>query len=457
MGARLTAAVLAGRLAATLSRRAGRGGGTVIAGHVATAVLPATLSALTSRLALGNVLVTGTNGKTTTCRLLASLLRAHGRTPVHNRAGANLISGITSAVVEQFSPDADIGLFEVDEATLPAALGAITPRAVVITNLFRDQLDRYGEVHFVAGLWRDAIARLPDGVILVLNADDPLVADLGRDRPNVFYFGIDDPTIALDDPPHASDARLCGRCGAAFTYSATHYGHLGHYRCDACHVERPRPNTSVTRVGPIADTGTRLTIRATDDSIELTTGLIGTYNAYNIAAATASAVSLGVPIDLIPAAIGGLRAAFGRLERLNLGGRSLLLALVKNPVGFGEVLRTLLAADRPLYLLIAINDDFADGTDISWLWDVDFERLAGRVASVTCSGARADDMAVRLKYALVDTTLVSTEPSLATALDRAMERVPEGETLNILPTYTAMLTARAELTRRDCALDFWAD
>lgn len=461
MSARLSAAVVAGRTAAALSRRLGLGGGTVIAGHVAQRLDPGALRRIVARLPRGAAIISGTNGKTTTARLIASTLRLAGVRPLHNRAGANLLTGLTTAVVEDASargrPRAHMGVFEVDEATVPAAVAEVQPRLVLLTNLFRDQLDRYGEVGFVASLWRETVRDLPNATRLVLNADDPLVAHLGAERSDAMYFGIGDVSVGSEQLPHALDARLCGRCAHEYSYTISFYGHLGHYTCPSCGLGRPTPDIEATQVELRGDEGARVTIRTPGGPFGVELRLPGLYNVYNAVAATAALVGLGVPNTTIQQGLEGFSAAFGRLERIEVEQRRLLLTLVKNPVGFTEVLRTILSATPSANLLIAINDLFADGTDISWLWDVDFEMLPDRVGFVVCSGARADDMAVRLKYALVPTDRLYIEPDLRRALEAALARSQAGETLYVLPTYTAMLAIRDVLRRTGYVHGFWED
>ena len=462
MDIRLAGAVLAGRTASVVSRRLGRGGGTVIAGHVAPRLAPDALRRLARRLRRGSVLVSGTNGKTTTSRLLAHLLASQGVSYVHNRAGANLLTGLVSALVQDADPwgdpRADLGLFEVDEATLPHALPQVSPRVVILTNIFRDQLDRYGEVHYVAEVWRTALASLPTQATLVLNADDPLVASLaGTARGRVLFYGVDDGELGSPGVPHAADARLCPACGAPLRYSLAYYGHLGHYRCPGCGLERPRPTVRAiapTRLEP-SSTVVRAQIGA--ERIDLTLPLPGLYNVYNALAAIAGGLALGIAPAAAAGALGSFRAAFGRLERVPVGDRAVAVALVKNPVGCTEVLRTLVSDPTPKPLLVAINDLFADGTDVSWLWDVDFELLAGHVATAVCSGTRAEDMALRLKYALVEPERLQVEPDLARALHEGLAHTPPGGVLYVLPTYTAMLALREALRRHGVVRDFWED
>ena len=457
MRARLSAALLAGRAAATLSRRLGRGGGTVIAGHLIPRLAPSALKDVTRALPNGSIVVSGTNGKTTTSRLLSHVLRAAGMRPIHNRAGANLLSGLYSAVAQatdwQARPRGDVGLFEVDEATAPTALKHIAPRVLLLHNIFRDQLDRYGEVHFVAGLWREAVRRLPDSTTVAINADDPLVASL----PAALTYGVADITVGTSSIPHAADARLCPVCSSPLNYDTVFYGHLGHYRCSRCEFARPTPVVVATDVELLGDDGSNLVVETPIGTVRASLKLPGLYNVYNALAAIAVCYAMGVNRDVIARGLETFTAAFGRLERIPVEDRQLFLALVKNPVGFTEVLRTVLAAPGRLTFLLAINDLFADGTDVSWLWDVEFERLCDRVNLAVCAGLRAEDMAVRLKYAGVETSRIRFEPDLERALEVSLGAAEPGETVYVLPTYTAMLDMRALLHRTGYVGAFWED
>jgi lipid II isoglutaminyl synthase (glutamine-hydrolysing) len=457
MGARNSAALLAGRAAAVLSRRLGRGGGTVIAGHLVPRLAPNALRDITGSLPHGSIVVSGTNGKTTTTRLLSHILRGAGIRPIHNRAGANLLSGLFTAIAQGTDiwgrPRGDIGLFEVDEATVPAALTHIHPRVLLLHNIFRDQLDRYGEVHFVAGLWRTAAAALGPVTTLVANADDPLLADL---RAGLTY-GLADVAVGGSTLPHAMDARLCPRCGGSLRYATVFYGHLGHYACSHCEFARPTPAVVATSVELLGDDGSRIVVDTPDGQLRARVHLPGLYNVYNALAAVAVCSVLGTRREIIERGLETFTAAFGRVERIAVEDRQLFLALVKNPVGFTEVLRTVLAQPGRRTLMIAINDLFADGTDVSWLWDVEFEQLVDRVNVAVCSGLRAEDMAVRLKYAGVEPSRIAVENDFRRAIERTLAAAEPHETVYVLPTYTAMLAIRDILRQTGYVRGFWED
>lgn len=457
------AAIAAARLVAAASRGLRLGGGTTLPGRIALAVAPRIVSTLSGRLPRGVVVVSGTNGKTTTARLLGGILDAAGVAAIHNRAGANLLSGVAAALVEQATLTGrlrgEVGLFEVDEASLPAVVGATRPRVVILLNLFRDQLDRYGEIDLVAEGWRRALAGMPADGTLVYNVDDPLVADVGREYGGRrIGFGLDDAPLRGNDhraPEHAADARYCYRCGRPYEFSLVTLGHMGHYRCAACGTTRPVPDVRASGILLRGADGASATITAGRDVMSISTTLPGLYNVYDATAAVAGALTLGVTGGTIEQGIAATAPAFGRGERVTVDGRETLFLLAKNPAGFNEVLRTVLLADAAPVLVIAINDLIADGRDISWLWDVDFEMLRGRARAIVVTGLRAADMALRLKYAGVDSAAVTVERDGAAAMERARELLRDGERLYVLPTYTAMLHLRAALTRQGYVRGFW--
>ncbi|MDR7451662.1 MAG: Mur ligase family protein [Armatimonadota bacterium] len=457
---RLAAAIAAGKTTAALSRFLGAGGGTTMPGRVARGLLPDVTSRLARRLARGTIVVTGTNGKTTTSRLISHILGLAGLVSVHNRAGANLAAGITAALVQQAdvlgAVRADVGVFEVDEATLPLLRPHLRPRVVVLTNLFRDQLDRYGEIDIIGARWRAALEELgPQGVV-VFNADDPLVTEVAAAHAGVRVpYGIEDVGCGLDTLEHTADSRYCYRCGVPYRYVVVYFGHMGVYRCPQCARARPAPAVAAEEVRIRGIEGTAFLLRTPEGEARVQTRLPGVYNIHNVLAAAACCRSLEIPPATVARGIVTFAPAFGRAERVQVGKTEAVLLLAKNPAGFNEVLRTMLRAGGRV-ALIAINDLTADGRDISWLWDVDFEMLAGRVDRVVVSGIRAEEMALRLKYAGVAAPAVHLEKDLAHALDTAAD-LADGRTLYILPTYTAMLQLRRVLQRRGAVRGFWED
>jgi len=458
-GVRLSAAIALGKMTGTLSRRLQRGGGTTMPGRVARAVEPRVLPLLSQRLRCGSVIIAGTNGKTTTASLLAHIMRTAGRHPVHNRAGANLAAGIASALVEHADlhgrPAGDIGIFEIDEATVPRVAPHLAPRVAVFTNLFRDQLDRYGEIDHIAGLWRATAAALPRGAALVANGDDPLVYEALRGLPApLITFGIEDARHALPAIEHTAEARYCYRCGTPYQYALTYFGHMGRYRCPTCGTTRPVPDIAARDIALAGSDGTRFTLAAGGESVQAATVLPGLYNVYNVLAASAAALQVGAPLGQIGQALATFAPAFGRAERIAVAGAEVRMLLSKNPAGFNEVLRTVLSGGAVPAILVAINDNIADGRDVSWLWDVDFEMLAGRVDRVIVTGLRAEDMALRLRYAGLGDESVEVYPEYEGALRAAVAQA-SGRPLFVLPTYTAMLALRDVLRRWGVVGRFW--
>jgi UDP-N-acetylmuramyl tripeptide synthase len=513
LGLRAWLALWMGKASFIALRLLGRGAST-LPGRLALRVDPTLIAALARRLRRGCAVVTGTNGKTTTATMLAAGVAADGRSIAHNRTGANLASGVASALIAATGwggAGRDQAVAEVDEASMPGVCRALRPRVAVVTNFFRDQLDRYGELQTAVALVRRGLAAMPAGGVAVLNADDPLAAGLGESEAAAHlrrvYFGVD--TDLPDDPGQApSDAGHCPRCGRPFRYAARHYAHLGRYACDGCGLRRPVPDVALValdeprdrpgaavaagapswplggatgapswpqggatpsasapaagrpgperpaQVGPLA---WRLHLRTPSGPLSFELAAGGLYNVYNALAAAAGALALGVAPDALARSLTAFRSSFGRMEAVPIDGRTALLVLVKNPVGLSEVLRTLARDPDPRKgVLIAINDRYADGRDVSWLWDADVERLAGvSFATVIASGSRAEDMALRLKYAGIASERVAVEPELAAALRRGIDAVPPGATLYVLPTYTAMLALREQISRRGLARRFW--
>jgi lipid II isoglutaminyl synthase (glutamine-hydrolysing) len=450
--------ILAARAVGELARRAGRGGGTSLPGKVLMRLEPHAITELAARLRDGCAVISATNGKTTTAAMTASVLERAGISLVHNRAGANMAGGVAStllAAARGGGIDGDLGLFEVDEFWLDRVAPELDARAIMLGNLFRDQLDRYGELETIADRWAAMVASPSAPAQLVLNADDPLIADLGRHHPRVTYFGVQDPSMALPEMQHASDSKHCRRCGAAYVYDAVYLGHLGRYSCPACGQRRPEPTVSAERIQLHGTRGASFELGTPVGSAHVELPLPGLYNVYNALGAAALSLALGASLQAVVAGLEHVTAAFGRAERLMIGATEVSILLVKNPAGANEILRTLVLEEAQLDLLGILNDRTADGRDVSWIWDADFEILAPSVRRMTCAGTRAAELALRLKYAGVPVDRLQVVPGLETALDRALAGA-EDASLFVLPTYTALLELREELSARGHVAQFWA-
>ncbi len=445
------------RTAAGLSRLAGAGGGTTLPGKLLWKLDPGAVDRLAARLPEGSALVSATNGKTTTAAMAARIL-GPSRRLAHNRAGANLVSGVASALVA--AREAELGLFEVDEAALPEVAQRVRPRAVSLGNLFRDQLDRYGELELLAERWREMARALPRDAALVVSGDDPQLGALVSARDpgtRSVVFGLDDPRHAAPELQHAADSKWCVRCGTPYEYAAAYIGHLGDYCCPSCGNARPTLDVCAREIELNGLESVSFSLVAPEGSRRVELQVPGLYNVYNALAAASLARVLGASLDEIVAGLQGFSAAFGRFERIAIGDRSLLVLLIKNPAGANEVVRTLVAGGAPRLLLVALNDGIADGRDVSWIWDVDFEPLLGGLERLVASGERAAELALRFKYAGLPEESIEVVPSLERALDRGLELTPPGGELAALPTYTAMLALRDLVARRGFVRPYWEE
>jgi UDP-N-acetylmuramyl tripeptide synthase len=452
-------AILLAKLAGAISRRMQRGGGTALPGLVAENLAPNLLGYLLAQVPAGTVFITGTNGKTTTAALHRNILAADGRDVLHNATGSNLTRGVLSMLLEKAGWNGTLALsaksvavLELDEAAIVQALKQHQPSCIVVTNLFRDQLDRYGEVQTIAAGLRSAFTALGPSTTLLLNGDDPLVASLGADVAGpVRYFGLDDVAHARDDIEMAADSHYCPQDSTPLTYATAFYGHLGQYACDTCGWKRPERQVRATQIELRGFAGAAMSVSLPEQDLSLRLRVPGLYNVYNALAAVAAAWHFGTGAEALTQGLQATSSAFGRAEAVKIQERQAWLLLIKNPVGANQVLRLLAAEDGPAHVLAILEDRAADGHDVSWIWDVDFEDVAE--ACVTTGGHRAEDMAVRLKYAGM--RLPEVNPSVADAFDRALAAVPPGGTLFILATYTGMLDMRKVWAARGYVQRYW--
>lgn len=447
MDVRLFIAVLVAKIISLLTKTFAKGGGTAAPGLYALKIDSKLIRKLSKSLKKGTIIVAGTNGKTTTSRMIATILNDSGATYIHNEEGSNLLRGVASALTAKASVmgkvNADWAVWEIDEATLPLMLVEVRPQLVVLTNLFRDQLDRYGEVAKIRNVWQRALQQLGPETTLVLNADDPSIAHLGHNlQAKTLYYGLDHPPRE-DRVSTTADANFCAVCSSPLSYEAVYYSHIGRYRCRKCGFERPIPSLVAA------------SLREDEDktAVKITTGdwtgggnipLPGIYNVYNALAAFSVADGLGLKKDEALKSLESFSGVFGRVEKVQINGKQAKLFLVKNPTGFNEVLHALTHKGQSYeQIVIGINDNFADGRDISWLWDVAFETLGGKVTEVIATGLRSYDLAVRLKYAGIEQVMaVNNFNTIINKMKETNTPVP------ILLTYTTMLSFRKYLVEK---------
>ncbi len=386
---------------------------------------------MTKNTHLKIVLTAGTNGKTTTGKLIRTILEENGNKVFHNEAGANLLNGIASSLIKNSNPIGSIKfdyvIFEVDENTLPLSLENLKPRVLIILNLFRDQLDRYGEVNIIADKWRESLGKIDVKTSLIFNADDPKIAFLGsalKNKPR--YFSVKGGKTALQE--HASDSIYCPKCGSKLAYRKIVFSHMGDWLCENCGLKRPKSDLEDYDYYPLS----------------------GSYNKYNVHAAVLTAKALGIRPDEIKKALKTFTPAFGRQEVVISNNKNVQIFLSKNPASFNQSLQTI-AELSAKHVLIVLNDRIPDGRDVSWIWDVDFEIYLRNFKSITISGDRAYDMGLRIQYSYSSKFQISDfkfqiKPNLKDAISYSLKKIKTHEILYILPTYSAMLDLRKILT-----------
>ncbi len=449
MDLRLISGIAIGKLTAWALKAKG-GGATAAPGLYALKIDTDLVKKLCANLKYGSIVVSGTNGKTTTSRLITQILAAKYKT-IHNRQGSNLLRGIASTLLKKSSIfgnlDVDLAIWEVDEATLPQALENVNPKMVVLLNLFRDQLDRYGEVDTVRTKWQKALAMQPKDTTLIANADDPGIAFLAKNfKGKVIYFGVEEKNINLPQISQVADVRNCPNCSTKLNYSLILSAHEGYYTCPNCNFKRPKPQVSSSNIKFNKDfsTNTRLTIN--DKLLTISYQLPGLYNVYNVLAALSASSALNIGVNSAAKELESFSSAFGRFQKIKVGDKNVMIFLIKNPAGANEVLRTI-ANQKEINLLSILNDNFADGRDVSWIWDTNWEILKNNIKSVTVSGLRAWDLAARFKYAQFKLSKNNIVEDISYSLNFSLGKLKENDTLFILPTYTALLEVQKTLSK----------
>jgi UDP-N-acetylmuramyl tripeptide synthase len=456
-------AILSGKFAASAIRLLGAGLGSNFPGRIARKVAPNVLGDLCRKARQGIIAVTGTNGKSTTSGLLSSILKAAGLELVHNTQGANLVPGITACLINAASWDGrldiDYCLFEIDEAALPLVAREVKIGTIVVTNLFRDQLDRFGELDTTSRLIDQGIAI--NTSLSVLNADDPNVSQLAPNSIRLF-FGIESliekkiekktGSAEIQDTNKSANAELayCHKCGEEVTYSKFYYGQLGLWKCSRCPHGRPKPDVWAENVDLYPEYS-EFQAHVEGSVFDVHVPLPGLFNVYNALAALATATTLSISHQAIRDGLKTYKTLFGRSEKVTIQGKQVLIQLIKNPAGASQAVSSVVSDPKAL-VLIAINDNLADGRDISWLWDADFEQLSTANRQIIVSGSRAEDMAVRMKYAGCASENIVCVPKLNKALDEALSRLSDGQTLRLLPTYTCLLELQKLLKTRGVSL-----
>jgi lipid II isoglutaminyl synthase (glutamine-hydrolysing) len=464
--ARLALALAVGKGSGATGRLLRLGGGTSFPGTVARRIDPRVLQKVARASKARKAMITGSNGKTTTCRMLAALAQAAGTSVAQNRSGSNLLQGVTSVAVRganlRGKMDARLLLLEVDEATIRRVAPEVAPDMILVTNIFRDQLDRFGELYSMAGMLESAIEALPAKASVVLNGDDPLVASFApHAAARRLYFGLRAEGVGAEIPEHAADTIRCVRCQHALTYRRVYLSHLGDYACRSCGSRRPDLDVAVSRVQASPDGGSDVTVQTPAGTVQLHVPLPGLHNVYNTVAALAGTFALGelgaLGAEVARSALADLRPAFGRLEEIMADGRRVVLSFVKNPASYNATLRLILQRPGRKHVLAAHSNTVVDGEDFAWLWDVDLEQLVPDLASLVVSGTRAEEVALRMKYAGAGLSDIRVIPGPRAALDNALARVPPDEPLYILAGYTPMREFRRIMQRRGWVPPYWKE
>lgn len=462
--ARLALAISAGKLVGASGRLLGIGGGTSLPGMVARRIDPNVLKTVMNSTNAKKIVITGSNGKTTTSRMIAEMAKESGNRLSHNRSGSNLLQGVTSVAVNFATVfgqlNSDVLVFEIDEGTMQHVIPEIQPDVVVITNIFRDQLDRFGELHAVARGLDKVLETLPETSTIILNGNDPQVANFGTNaKARRVFFGLNTTEIGTPVPEQSADVIRCIHCQEDLDYKVAYLSHLGLYRCPNCGYTLPELDIAATSV-KLAEDGkgpTHVTLSTAEGEMQLEIPLPGVHNVYNAAAAVGAALAAGFPREKLPAALSRLQPAFGRLEEIKAGDATIYLAFVKNPTSFNLIMRLIKQHPGQKHLLLAASHTVVDGEDFSWLWDIDIEEIAPDIVDVVCSGNKPEELAMRVKYAEVPTDRIRMVEEREAALDAALKNAGPGGTLYIMATYSPTQELRRIMQKRGWVKHFWEE
>jgi len=450
---KLTLAILIGKLVSSINKIKGTGA-TAAPGLYALKIDPNLVSKITQKNKLQSIIVSGTNGKTTTSRLISEILSTKFKL-IHNRQGSNLLRGVASTLISQSSLagdiNADLCLWEADEASLTSIAENTNPKAVVLLNLFRDQLDRYGEIDTTRKKWQTVLGSLNKDCTLISNADDPNINFISKaTKAKKVFFGIGTQKINLPDIENIADVKFCPNCSKKLEYLKLYSAHLGTYKCTNCSFKRKKPAISAQTLNFKSDFSTELVLEVNGQSLNIHYPLPGLFNVYNVLAAATVANTLGLDPKNTKTSIEEFSAAFGRFQKVKIAGKQVLIFLIKNPAGANEVLRTIKTQNN-LNLLVILNDNIADGRDVSWIWDTNWEALNKQIANIDVSGTRALDLALRLKYAGFKIDQNYVHEDLNSSIDQALSKLDKNDTLYILPTYTALICLQDYLKSKGVA------
>ena len=455
MSIRTFLSVTSCKLSRFILRKLGKGG-TNVPGRVALAIDPHVLGKLAKGVT--TIIVTGTNGKTTTSRMIERSLEESGYRFFANKSGANMLSGITA----EFAMHSGLGgknkypyaRIECDEAAFKTVSKYVDAKCVVVTNVFRDQLDRYGEVTHTLNSILTGIKNSPNAVVCI-NADDSLSVSMKDEIPNkVVFYGVET-EIYKNRVEEVSDAPYCIKCKTEYVYDYVTYGHLGGFRCPNCGYHRPQTEVSVEKVLESTPDSSTILLNLNGSEYQATINLPGGYNIYNATATAAAGYVLGIKNETIIDALSSFECGFGRMEKFTVNGTDIRMILIKNPAGCNQVLNFLSNNTTPSLFVVALNDRFADGTDISWIWDVDFEKLnqiSDKLTEIWVTGRRADDMAMRFKYAGIPVNKIKVMKDYEQLIDAATKQQAP---VYMMPTYTAMLDIREIFSKNYGFKEFW--